>query len=115
MKEKIININYVKVESYVKSKRPPLEVRDKLDFGFKFEKNTFEIFQIRPVWNSLDSNDYQKIGFAKFRYIKSKKIWKLYWMRASGKWESYEPFPESSTLDKIIECIESDAYGCFYG
>ena len=115
MKEKVLDINYAKVESYIESKRPPLEIRKELDLGFKYEKNTFEIFEVRPVWNSSDPNDYQKSSFAKFRYIKTMKIWKLYWMRASGKWESYEPFPESSSVDKIIDCIETDANGCFYG
>ena len=115
MKGKIIDINYTKVDFYVKSKRPPVEIRHKLDLGFKFEKNTFELFEIRPVWSGTDPNDYQKSNFAKFKYIKSLKIWKLYWMRASGKWELYEPFPQSNNLDKIIDCIEADAYGCFYG
>jgi hypothetical protein len=36
-------------------------------------------------------------------------------MRASGKWELYEPFPESTYLDKIIEVIKEDKHGCFLG
>ncbi len=115
MKGKIVDINYAKVASYVKKIRPPKEIRHKLDIGFKFEKNTFEIFEVRPVWRSPNPNDYQKSSFVKFRYIISRKIWKLYWMRASGKWELYDPFPQSNSLDKIIECIDDDAYGCFYG
>lgn len=113
MKEKILDINYAKVESYLESKRLPKALREKLDFGFKYEKNTFEIFEIRPVWNN--PNDYRKSSFAKFRYIKTKKIWELCWMRASGKWESYKPFTESYCADKIIECIDTDTYGCCYG
>jgi hypothetical protein len=115
MEGKTIDTNYAKVESYVKTKRPPKEIRHQLDLGFKFERNTFEIFEIRPEWNSPDQNDYQKSSFVKFRYVKSRRIWKLYWMRASGKWELYEPFPQSNSLDKIIDCIDADVYGCFYG
>jgi hypothetical protein len=36
-------------------------------------------------------------------------------MRASGKWEIYEPFPESTYLDKIIEIIKEDKHACFFG
>lgn len=115
MEAKNIDINHAKVESYVKRKRPPKEIRHKLDLGFKFEKSTFEIFEVRPVWSSPDPNDYQKSSFVKFSYVKSRKIWKLYWMRASGKWELYKPFPLSKSLDKIIECIDADVNGCFYG
>lgn len=115
MKEKTININYFKVESYIESKRPPIEIRSKLDLGFSFEKNTFELFEVRPIWNSPDENDYQKLPFAKFRYVKTQNVWKLYWKRASGKWESYEPLSEASNVDLILNCIEEDAFGCFYG
>lgn len=29
---KVVDLNYAKVEAYVKSKRPPAEIRHKLDF-----------------------------------------------------------------------------------
>lgn len=34
-------------------------------------------------------------------------------MRASGKWELYEPLPKSTHLDKILKATEEDKYGCF--
>jgi hypothetical protein len=36
-------------------------------------------------------------------------------MRASGKWELYEPFSEATHLEEIIEIIKEDKNGCFYG
>jgi len=36
-------------------------------------------------------------------------------MRASEKWELYEPFPKSSYLDEIIEVIREDKHSCFFG
>ena len=115
MEEKTLDINYSKVESYIQGKRPPIEIRSKLDLGFNYSKNTFELFEVRPVWNSPDPNDYQKLSFAKFRYIKTQKVWKLYWLRASGKWQSYDPLPEASNIDSILACIEAESHGCFYG
>ena len=49
-------------------------MRSKLDLGFIFSRKTFELFEVRPVWTSPDPNDYQKISFAKFRYIKTQKV-----------------------------------------
>ena len=115
MKDKVIDINYSMIQSYVIGKRPSVEIRDRLDYGFKYEKNAYEIFEVRPVWNSRDPSDYQKLSFVRIRYIKSTRIWKLYWMRGSGKWELYKPFPESTSLDKLLTTIDNDAFGCFYG
>ncbi len=115
MKDKVIDINYSMIQSYVIGKRPSVEIRDRLDYGFKYEKNAYEIFEVRPVWNSQDPSDYQKLSFVRIRYIKTKRIWKLYWMRGSGKWELYKPFPESTSLDKLLTTIDEDSFGCFYG
>ena len=36
-------------------------------------------------------------------------------MRASGKWELYEPYPESKDFKSMIEIIEEDKHCCFFG
>lgn len=44
--------------------RPPVEIRDKLDFGFIFEKNTVLLLEIRP--NFVKSGEIMQIPFAKY-------------------------------------------------
>ena len=53
--------------------------------------------------------------FAKLTFVKSKNIWKLYWKRASGKWETYGPKESSKELSTLVKEIEDDRYGCFFG
>lgn len=114
MKKEVIDINEYTVKKYVESLRPEdLEVRKQLDFGYSYDGQFIELFEIRPVWN--DPDKIQNLPFAKIRFYKSKQLWKLYWMRASGKWELYEPFPSSTHLTKIIDIIREDKFGCFYG
>ncbi|WP_419153403.1 DUF3024 domain-containing protein, partial [Vibrio chagasii] len=38
--------------------------------------------------------------------------WRLYWMRASGKWEKYDAFYH---LEQALEAVRKDQYGCFWG
>ncbi len=75
------------IRKYVEAERPEPAIRPQLDLGFSWENNVLILFEIRPDW--MDPKIIQNYAFAKARYIKSKNIWKLYWMRASGKWESY--------------------------
>jgi len=89
------------------------EIREQLDFGYSYDGKLVEIYEIRSVWNRPEEK--QNITFAKIRFYKSKKIWNLYWMRANGKWELYEPFPESTYLDKMFEIIKEDKHNCFFG
>ncbi len=110
-----IDINYTKVKLYIESRRPRIDVRNEIDYGFIHYKNTYELYVIRPVWGSSDKNQYRKSPYAKIRYIRTQKVWKLYWQRASGKWEGYDPLSGFSNIDSALKCIEKDLYGCFYG
>ena len=114
MTKTTIDKNESRIKQYVESIRPESqEIRTKLDFGYSYDGKITEIYDIRPVWNN--PAETQNIPFAKIRFYKSKQLWNLYWMRASGKWELYEPFSKSAHLDKIIKVIREDKHGCFFG
>ncbi len=101
------------VGRYVEKNRPESHIRSQLDISFRIAGQSFEIFEIRPQWD----DPTQKIEgpIAKSTYVKSKKIWRLYWMRADMKWYRYKPFPSSDSLEKILEVIEQDSQHCFWG
>ncbi len=114
MTNKTIDINESTIKKFVESLRPEnLEIREQLDIGYSYDGKVVILFEIRPAWNNKKKK--HQIDFAKIRHYKSRKEWNLYWMRASGKWEIYEPFPESTRLKKIIETIKEDKHGCFFG
>ena len=114
MKNITIDINEATIKNYVSSLRPEnQEIRAQLDFGYSYDGKVIVLYEIRPVWNN--PKEIQHIECAKIRVYKSRQEWNLYWMRASGKWELYEPFPKSTHLDNIIDIIKEDKHGCFYG
>jgi len=104
----------VQLKSFVDSKRPKdEEVRKQFDLGYSWDGQTALLFEIRPQWN--DPTNILELPFAKLRFVKSSELWKLYWMRGSGKWEAYEPKPESNNLQEMLTEIDHDDYGCFFG
>lgn len=114
MEHSTIDINESTIKTYVESLRPEDQtIREQLDFGYWYDGKVAILYEIRPIWNNPKKK--QNIEFAKIRFYKSRKEWHLYWMRASGKWELYQPFPKSTHLDKIISIIKEDKLGCFFG
>jgi hypothetical protein len=101
------------VGEYVRKKRPPQHVRHQLDLGFRIVNQSFEIYEIWPKFQNPEETTETPV--AKATYIKSKKIWKLYWKRSDLRWHSYRQFPESKSLEEIIEVIDRDSDGCFWG
>ena len=52
---------------------------------------------------------------AKATYVKTQRIWKIYWQRADLKWHGYEPNYEVETLQEFLAIVDRDEYACFFG
>ncbi|MBI9019113.1 MAG: DUF3024 domain-containing protein [Phycisphaerae bacterium] len=100
-------------DEFIESRRPPAELRDKIDLGFRLEKQSVIIFEIRPVWN--DPSKVIEPMVAKATYVKRQNAWKIYWQRADMKWHSYDPLPEVEHFEEFLEAVGADDYCCFWG
>lgn len=93
--------------------RVPARARDQLKVGFRIEGQNIFLFESRPRWD--DPSEWMDLDFAKLTYVKSRSAWKLYWMRASGKWNLYKPHGEDNDISKLFNTIDEDSNGCFFG
>lgn len=101
------------MENYIERVRPPEEIRSKLDIGYQIENQSIILHAIRPDWK--DKTIYRTHDFAKTTYDKKNKVWKIYWLRASLKWELYKPKPKVASLKDFLKEVDIDTYGCFNG
>ena len=101
------------LENYVESIRPDEKLREQLDISYKIENQSIIIFEIRQDFYNPGTRVEHPV--AKATFIKSKNIWKLYWMRANAKWYHYEPAPFVRTLKAFVAIVEKDQLGCFWG
>lgn len=101
------------MDAYMEKHRPPASVRYMVDLGYRIEKQSIVVFEIRPHWQ----NEQEKIEtpVAKTTFVKSKKSWKVYWQRADFKWHSYEPMAEVKFLEDFLDALQEDKYACFFG
>ncbi len=61
-------------------------------------------------WDTIKEPYLEKC--VKIQCIKSRNIWKLYWMRSDLKWHGYDEYP---SLEAAIKEIDKDPDGCFFG
>lgn len=101
------------VSSYVDRTRPPPAMRGELDVGFRVTGQSVELFQSQPVL--LSPGKRLELPVAKFTYVKTQRIWKVYWHRQDLRWHRYEPNPEAKTIDACLGIVEKDEYACFWG
>jgi len=101
------------IEKFMERCRPPAHIRNKVDLGYRIDNQSIEIFEIRPQWK--DPSEKTEIPVAKATYVKTQKLWKVYWQRADLKWHSYEPLPTVRILDEFLNAVDEDQYACFFG
>ena len=103
----------IALENFIEKRRPPIEVRDKVDLAYKIENQSVFIYEIRPFWR--DKSRIIKSEIAKATWVNSQKVWKVYWKRADQKWHRYKAMPETKTINQFIELVDEDQYSCFWG
>ena len=101
------------VEGFLARRRPPAQLRDRLDLGYRIEGQGVELFEIRP--SPRDPGRTIESPIAKATYVKRTGTWKLYWQRADLKWHRYEPNPELDSIEAALRVVEADDHGCFFG
>jgi len=94
-------------------KRTPERYRNELKFEYRIKGHDVEIVEIRPFWN--DPTEMMELSVAKLKFNRAKNLWVLYWKRASGKWQRYEPSKATNDLAELVAEIDCDEFGCFLG
>jgi hypothetical protein len=80
---------------------------------YRVEGQDVLIVEVRVVWD--DPSRWMDHGVAKLKFNRKAGEWRLFWQRASLRWESYEPLASSRDLAILVEEIDRDPNGCFFG
>lgn len=101
------------MEEFLKRRRPPEEIRGQLDIGYRISDQSIEIFEIRPAWREPGTTLEESV--ARTTYVRSRDVWKVYWMRRDLRWHPYDPDREVTTLEAFLRIVERDDLGAFWG
>lgn len=101
------------MDQYIAEHRPPEHIRPQLDLGWRLEKQSVLLFEIRPQWN--DASITRHYDYAKATWVQSQKRWTIFWLRASLKWHRYQPLEWTGNLKRFLEEVEKDPYRDFKG
>ena len=102
------------VEVFLERRRPPPQLRAKVDLGYRISGQSVELFEIRPKWQGAPGEMLEH-PFAKATFVRSSSTWKVYWRQADLKWHGYEPAPAVESIEAFCALVHEDAHCCFFG
>ena len=94
-------------------RRSPARFERELKFVYEVDGHNVSIYEIRAQWDNPEKQT--KLGVARLKFVRTRKEWKLYWMRRDLKWHLYDPSEMPKDLDALVKIVDEDRYGAFFG
>jgi hypothetical protein len=91
----------------------PPEYADELRTVYEVKGHTVTVYEERPPWDGV--GEWTRAGIARLRNYRSRREWRLYWMRQDLRWHLYDPDEMPADLDSLVAVIEADEHGAFFG
>ena len=94
-------------------KRVPLHVRDRVQLHFRIEGHIVTLFEKRP--SVRDRTRWIEGYVARFRYVKSRDQWELYWRDSHSRWHLYDRIAPTRSIEPLLAEVDRDPTGIFWG
>lgn len=100
------------VGNYCKNK-VPAHLREELFNDYKIRGNSVVIFESRRNWQ--DHSLRTEIVVAQFRFDSKTSKWALYCADRNSRWHIYDLVVPTKNLQELIDQVEEDKTGIFWG
>jgi hypothetical protein len=95
------------------ARRSPAHARHQVRTEYRVKGHDVLIVEVRTVWD--DPSRWMEHGVAKIRFNRKAGEWRLFWQRASLKWEAYEPRATDLDLAVLVDEVDRDPRCSFFG
>ena len=73
------------------------------------------LLERRPPWNPAYGSDWSSLKVAQVRYDERARCWRLYSHDSSDRWHPYEFARPATDVAALLDAIEEDRTGIFWG
>ena len=93
--------------------RIPVTIRNKVRLAFKIRGNKVTLCETRPYF--MDPSVWTESPVAQFRFDEKTKKWDLYCCDRNSKWHPYIDIDSTANFDDLLEEVDRDPTGIFWG
>ena len=94
-------------------KRMPLHHRDHFKVEYEIIGNEVKLHELRPSWQ--DKGKWISHTIARFKKDIVSESWVLYCADRNRNWRIFEPYPSHKDISKLLEVVDNDKTGIFWG
>ena len=101
-----------KISGYCAAKIPE-HARSQIRLTYKVRGNSVTLYEERPSF--IDKNEWIESKVAQFRFKPSNKHWTLYYADRNNRWHEYWEIDSNPDLDVLLQEMDEDPTGIFWG
>ena len=102
-----------KISEFCKKKIPE-RARHQVRLSYKFRGNSVTIFEERAPWRA-DLKEWTSMAIAQMRYEEKTGKWTLYCADRNDKWHEYYDIEPTKNIGDLLNEIDEDPTGIFWG
>lgn len=91
----------------------PAAVRNKVRLGSRIKGNEVVLVEERSAF--FARHEWHASAVAKFKYVSTQRVWRLYCQYRDLRWHAYEELPAARSFDRLLDEVAEDATGIFWG
>jgi hypothetical protein len=110
-------LDVARIRRYVddRNERVPPEARDKIRYEMDLAPSSITIVECRPPWREGFGSEWTRFPIARFRYVKTRKKWSLYWRDRNLKFHLYDRVPATTSVQDLLDEVSADPTYIFWG
>jgi Protein of unknown function (DUF3024) len=85
----------------------------KVRVGYRIAGNSVILYEERPAFHP--PYDWQELVVAKFTYVETRRQWRLYCQHRDRRWHAYQALPAAANLSTLLNEVDRDPTGIFWG
>ena len=102
------------VRRYCEQKIPP-EHRDQARVEWAARGKSITLFECRAPWHPDRGPEWSRVPIAQLRYEPADHHWQLYCADRNSRWHRYELAEPTAHIAALLEAIDRDPTGIFWG
>lgn len=95
-------------------KRIPEFVRSQLRLEYRIRGDSAELIERRVPWRDPEG-EWTSAPMAKFTFDEESNLWTLKWRDRNGRFHEFAPTVKAAKLGDLIEVVDRDETGIFWG
>jgi len=92
----------------------PPEASDQVRVELERERQAITIVERRPPWREDLGPDWSRLPVARLRYVASRGLWTLCYLRHTGRWERDPMLGPTRRLDDLLAELTDDPICLFW-